>query len=173
MAPLIRATVLQTPGFFWPPMPTGHLTAGPDDVPLRELHARVERDDLRIVPLFNLPEVDSGEGLLIELERVRLDAADVDDHHHAAGQHRELAEVGGIQLLAGERIVGSAEIDGTVLDLVDSGAGAAALVVDPDLLAGGLGEAVGPGAIDRRGERCARSVDGNVGRSGRKRKERN
>ena len=190
----MRATLLQTPGFFWPPMPTGQLTAGPAADPLRPLlrnlgqviredeartrtvgaaddgnpdlrqpELRIQRPDRRIVPRRDFAEEDVGERFAVEPERIRLHAAQIDHDHHAAGQHRELAEAGFVELFSGQRIVGAAEIDGPVPDLIDAGAGTAALIVDLDPVAGRFAVIVGPDPVNRGRKRGAGAADRKVG----------
>src|SRR5690606_41291617 len=96
----------------------------------------VDRGYRRVVPGVDLAEEDVGENQAGQTQLTAADAFDVDHRDHAADRGRELGQARGGQLVAGQRLVGGAEIDGAGLDLGDAAAGTDRLVVD--LVPGGL-----------------------------------
>ncbi len=62
---------------------------------VRQLHARVEGGDLRIVPAGDVAGEQAGQHRAGEVQLVRGDAGQVDDRHHAAHHGRELQQVVG------------------------------------------------------------------------------
>ena len=138
-------------------------TAHDRDAHARQLHARIQSFDARIIPSFDFAEENICESCLVEFQCIRFHAAQIHDHDHAAGEHRELAEVRPVELFFGQRIVGTAEIDGFLLDLVDSGTGTAALIVDFDAVSGRFSVIVAPDPVDRGGKRRAGTVERDLG----------
>src|SRR5690606_38753757 len=104
--------------------------------------AGVEAGDRRIVPGIDHAQVDVGDNRSGQAQLAAADAFDVHHRHDAADGRRELDEAGFGEFIAGQRLVGGAEIDGAGLDLGDAAAGTDRLVVD--LVAGGLVVVVGP-----------------------------
>ena len=58
----------------------------------RQLGARIELRDRRVVPGLDLAEEDLGQRRAVDDEIAGLDAFEVDDRHDAAHHHRELDE---------------------------------------------------------------------------------
>jgi hypothetical protein len=121
---------------------------------LRQLGARIEFGDRRIVPGLDFTEEDSGERRAVDNQGAGLDTSDVDDRHDAAHHHRELRDAALLQIGAGQRRVRSAERDGAGIDLLDAAARTDRLVVQAD--AGGLFIGVRPFRVDRIRESRAR-----------------
>src|SRR5690606_25744535 len=140
------------------------------DLAVGQRGAGIERDDGRIVPGGDLAEEDVGQHRTRQLELSGCQAFEVDDGYHATDRGRELAEAGLRQLLARERFVAGAEIDGAGLDLGNAAARADRLVID---LGAGGGVVVGrPLRHQREDERRAGTRDlgahALAGRSGRR-----
>ncbi|MNN22015.1 hypothetical protein D3C81_1353580 [compost metagenome] len=110
------------------------------DLAVRQGHARVGGDDGRVVPGLDLAQEDVGEQGATEAQLAGFQAVDVDHRHHAADGRRELGQAGLGQLVAAQRLVGGAEINGAGLDLGDATTGTDRLVVD---LGAGGGVVVG------------------------------
>src|SRR4029077_13648459 len=97
----------------------------------RKLGFRVDLLDLRVVPLGDLAEVDTGEDLPGQVDF--LEAGDVDaDTRGREGPGDLDATVAGSRLFRRQRRVGGAEVDGPGSDLGDTGSGADGAVFDRD-----------------------------------------
>ena len=131
------------------------------DFEFRQTEPRIQSRNARIAPILDLPEENIGKNRLIQLQLVCLDSRQIVNQHHAAAEHRELKQPGFVEFINFERLVGSAEIRGFRLDLIDSGARTERLVVHADILVD-IAESVSPDPIHRRGKRSADSVDREV-----------
>lgn len=115
----------------------------------RQGHARVGRDNGRVVPHRDLAQEDVAQQGAGQAQLARCDAVQIDHRHHAADGGRELAQAGLLQFGAVQWLVGRAEIHGAGLDLRNAAAGADRLVID--LVAGGgvvVGRPLGHQRVD-------------------------
>ncbi len=96
---------------------------------VRQLEALVEIGDRRIAPFLDLAEVNVGEDFTGQLHFAWFDPLDVDHRDYAAHHRGKLHQAFLFQLFQLQRRVGSAEIDGLRLDLLDASARTDRLVV--------------------------------------------
>ena len=129
------------------------------DFQLRKTQSRIERGDPRIAPVRDFAEEDVRKNLRIQFQLIVLHARQIADRHHAAAEHRELKQSRLAEFRNFQRFVASAEIRGSRLDLIDSGARSERLVIHTDIFPH-IAESVGPNPVDGCGERGPDAVDG-------------
>ena len=88
----------------------------------RQLYARIQFFDRRVIPGLDIAEEDLGERRAVDGQFAWLDAVEIDDRHNAAHHHRELGETGFIELLARQWRVAGSESHGLGGDLLDAAA---------------------------------------------------
>ena len=94
------------------------------NVLIGKLQALVYFDNCRIVPFFDGSEVDVREDLSGQFEFAFLYSGDIDDGNNPSHDHRPLHEPVFLEFLFLKGHVGSSEIHGVRLDLLDAAAGA-------------------------------------------------
>src|SRR5207253_8465579 len=107
-------------------------TMNDGDFQVRQLDARIELGNCRIVPFADLAEVDVGKHGPRELELTGLYAFEIDYRHIAADDCRKLQQPVLVELLRFERHIGCTEVDSPVLNLLDASARAYRLVLHAD-----------------------------------------
>src|SRR6185312_1968873 len=100
------------------------------DAHVREIEARVESPDGRIVPLLHFAQEDIGDERTAQNELPRRNAREVVDDVFARDRRRKLDETMLTQDFGSERLVARAERDRARLDLGYPAAGANRLVID-------------------------------------------
>jgi hypothetical protein len=127
------------------------------DVVRRQFHAWIDSRDFRRIPFGDLAQVDVSQHRAGQLDLARSNAIQVNDRHHAAHDRRELRQVVSIQVFHLQGHVGSAEIHGFRLDLLDAAAGADRLIVQAVAGRGFVG--FSPFGVDRIRKRSAGAGD--------------
>ena len=95
----------------------------------RQVHARVELRDCRIVPVLDLARIYVGEQRTCQFQLSGANSGNVDHRNNATDDNRELREIALRKIIARERLVGCAEVDRPRLHLRNAAAGADRLVV--------------------------------------------
>ena len=124
---------------------------------VRQLDARIELLNRRVVPGLHFAEEDLGQCRPVEHEIAGLASPDVHDRNDAAHHHGKLRQASFIQILAGQGRLRRAKGHGLGLDLLDAAAGANRSVVEPG--SGLFSVGVGPFRVDGIGEACAGASD--------------
>ena len=131
-----------------------------ENVLARKLHAWIERDDRRGVPLGHPAGENVGDHFSGEMKRSG-DAGQIVGDHVRTEHRREVQYRTALRLRhfgVGHRRVGSAKINSLFLELANSAAGANRLIVD--LYARSRGVVGKPFRVDRVWECCAGAVEG-------------
>ncbi len=124
---------------------------------VRQAQAGIQRLDARIVPALDLAHENVGQHFAVEVHVAHHQSRHVHDRHHAAHDHGELHQPGLVQLGRLERSVGSTEVDGLRLDLLDAATRTDGLIVERHT--GLLVIGVGPLRVHRIREGRTRTVN--------------